>query len=476
MMPRFQRLIMIFLVTLLGLLSLAGPAFASPQPLEGSLSLQSSAPRAASLPGTMDSPLLQGSKPANLTVEPLKPIVIGKHPKIIAHLTTETGKPIANQPIIVRMDGVRKAEGRTDSEGTAIITLKFKFAAGTYKVDVIYPGVPSIGLPSAIVKVDLVVDPSEISIHTVPVMPGVSFKLNDEIYTTDENGTITIPLTVSGMYAMEVLPIEGENLPANTRVEFARWNDNVFTPKREIHFPRDRRLEVGYIVSYQVDQIFYDTKGNPVDPGRVSSMVIRGIGNTYSFDGAGPIWLPANRLTRRVGERLESEEILYYFRDVVIDGANVINRSEQRFHIRPDDTWPINVLLYSAHFSARDAMFGFPIGKGIELTYPDGHTREFLFDSSQAELVIPALARGSYSARIIGAGGSAPPTPVHLSRDQNVELLMLSYLDITVIVGVPLLIALILFFVGRPFWLQVLRHPSRYKELVYQNSRRDVSV
>ena len=120
-------------------------------------------------------------------------------------------------------------------------------------------------------------------------------------------------------------------------------------------------------------------------------------------------------------------------------------------------------------------MFRFPIGKGIELTYPDGHTEEFLFDEN-AKVVIPALARGSYSARIIGAGGSAPPTPVHLSRDQDVELLMLSILDIALIVGIPLLIALAFFFIGRPYWLRIIRHPSKYRELVYQNRQQNLSL
>jgi hypothetical protein len=205
-------------------------------------------------------------------------------------------------------------------------------------------------------------------------------------------------------------------------------------------------------------------------------MTIRGIGNTYTMDGAGPVWLPSNRLTRRVGERLESQEIVYYFRDVTIDGANVINRSEQRFHIQPNDTWPIQVLLYSVRFTASDAMFHFPIGKGIELTYPDGHVEKFMFKPGSAEITIPSLARGSYSAKIIGAGGSAPPTPMHLSRDQDAELLMLSYLDIALIVGIPLAIALAFFFIGRPYWLRIVRQPSRYKELVYQNRSPDVSL
>ena len=419
---------------------------------------------------------LQGRKPANLLIEPLKPFVLGDHPVISVQLTAEFGAPIPNQPIIIMVEGVRKAEGRTDSRGVASIPLRYKFAAGTYHIKAIYPGIVSIGVNRATAEADIVIEPAKVAIYTVPPVPGVKFKLNHKIYTSDENGIVELAVNTSGVYTLEVLPIDEDNLPSNTQLEFARWNDNVFTANRRVYFPRARRLEAGFIVNYQMDQIFYDTTGEPVDPARVSSMVIRGIGNTYTLDGAGPVWLPSNRLTRRVSERLESQEILYYFRDVTIDGANVINRSEQRFHIRPNDTWPIQVLLYSVRFTARDAMFHFPIGKGIELTYPDGRMEKFFFDSNNAQIMIPSLARGSYSAKITGAGGSAPPTPIHLSRDQDVQLLMLSYLDIALIIGIPLSIALAFFFIGRPYWLRVVRHPSKYKELVYQNTSRDISL
>jgi hypothetical protein len=415
-------------------------------------------------------------RPANLAIEPLRRFVTGDHPTIVVHLTAEFGAPIPNQPIIILVDGLRKAEGRTDSRGIAAMTLKYKFPAGTYHIQAIYPGIISIGLNSATAETGMIMEPARIAIYTVPAVPGVVFRLADKTYTTDQNGVANVDVALSGVYDLEVLPIDQERLPSNIRLAFARWNDNVFTEKRQVYFPRARRLEVGFTVSYQVNQQFFDTTGQPVDPARVSSITVRGVGTTHSFDEAGPIWLPANRLTRRIGERLESEEILYYFREVVIDGANVINKGEQRFRIRPNDVWPVQVLLYSAHFSARDAMFGFPIGKGIELTYPDGRKQEFYFDSPNKEIVIPALARGSYNARIIGIGGSAPPTPVHLSRDQSIELLMLSYLDMAVIIGVPLAIALIFFFIGRPRWFQVLRHPSKYRELVFQNTRRDASL
>jgi hypothetical protein len=449
MKSSFYRFCFVLLAVWLTLLTIATPAYASDPTLR---------------------------RPANLTLEPLQPLTVGDHPSIVAHLTAEFGQPIRNQPIIIFIDGKRKAEGRTDSRGIASIPLKFKFEAGTYRVLAVYPGIISIGVNRATAELAMVIEPVRTAIYTVPPVPGLLFKLNDQTYETDENGIANIEVNTSGIFTLEVMPIDEATLPPNIRMEFARWNDNVFTQKRQVYFPRDRRLEVGFTVSYQVNQEFFDTTGEPVDPGRVDSITVRGVGNTFTFDKAGPIWLPANRLTRRIGERLESEEILYYFREILVDGANVVNKSEQRFRIRPDDVWPVQVLLYSARFSARDAMFRFPIGKGIELTYPDGHTEEFLFESENAEVVVPSLARGSYSARIIGAGGSAPPTPVHLSRDQDVELLMLSYLDIALIIGIPLIIALAFFFIGRPYWARVIRHPSKYKELVYQSRSRDLSI
>ncbi|NTU55709.1 MAG: hypothetical protein HGA79_05620 [Anaerolineales bacterium] len=412
----------------------------------------------------------------NLTMDPLRPFALGDHPTISVHLTTEFGNPIPNQPIIIFVDGKRKASGQTDSSGMASIILKYKFIAGKYQIKALYVGVPVLGLPAASVETEMIIQPAKAVIRTIPPMAGIEFKFNDQIYTSDEDGFVNFQVNMSGSFPLEVLPFDDDLLPPNVTMEFSRWNDNIFTPDRQIYFPRTRPIEAGFVFKYSVDQVFFDSTGALVDPARISAMTIRGIGRTYTFEQAGPIWLPANRLTRRIGERLESQEILYYFREIRIDGANVINQSEQRFRIQPDAVWPINVLLYSAHFSARDAMFNFPIGRGIALTYPDGHTEEFLFDSPNAELEIPSLARGSYSVTIIGGWGSALATPMHLSQDQSIELPMISYLDMAVLTGVPLLFALLLLFIGRPRILLAIRHPSRFRELLHNNTQRSASL
>ena len=170
----------------------------------------------------------------------------------------------------------------------------------------------AVRISRATAELGMVIEPVRSAIYTVPPVPGVIFRLNGQTYETDENGIANIEVDTSGVFTLEVLPINTSNLPSNIRMEFARWNDNVFTQKRQVYFPRDRLLEVGFTVSYQVNQEFFDTTGSPVDPARIDSLTVRGVGNTFTFDKAGPIWLPANRLTRRIGERLESEEILYY--------------------------------------------------------------------------------------------------------------------------------------------------------------------
>src|SRR5215204_5047284 len=134
---------------------------------------------------------LQG-KNANLTIEPLAPFVIGDHPTITVQLTAEVGQPIPNQPIFILVDGIRKAEGKTDSRGIASITLKFKFPAGTYHVQAIYPGIISIGLPRATAEAGMIIEPARTAIYTVPPVPNASFKLNNKIYTADENGVADI--------------------------------------------------------------------------------------------------------------------------------------------------------------------------------------------------------------------------------------------------------------------------------------------
>lgn len=401
------------------------------------------------------SPVFQAGKhrPTIVAIEQPGPFFLGDHPTIIVHLTTYTRRePIGNQPIRIYVNGVQKATGYTDSNGIAYIELKYKFSSGSYEIRAKFPGSVADDLyPSTDTK-KMLVEAANVVIRTVPPISGVRVVINDQTYTSNDTGIVQFNISKSGMYHMKVLEMGQDTSPPDASVKFERWNDNVFDPERVVYLPRSRPLEIGFILTRPVNQQFYDSAGQQIESSRITSISIGGIGRVHTFSDPGPHWLPSNRLVHRIGEHLESQQILYYVRNVSIDGVNVINQSEQRFYARSQSTWPIKVLLYSAHFSGRDALFNFPVGTGVQIEYPNGRTKDFPFDKG-AEVEVPALARGRYNVRVLGAGGSAPSIPVYLSRDQSVQLIVISYFDMAVIFGTPLVAALALLFIGRPRFL-----------------------
>ena len=102
---------------------------------------------------------------------------------------------------------------------------------------------------------------------------------------------------------MQVLPVDPKILPSNSRIEFARWGDHIYTAYRETYFPRPNPLAIGFTISYPVKQVFYDSEGRPVNPERISSMTLRRFGETLTFDQAGSLWLASNRVVGRLGGR-----------------------------------------------------------------------------------------------------------------------------------------------------------------------------
>jgi hypothetical protein len=147
----------------------------------------------------------------------------------------------------------------------------------------------------------------------------------------------------------------------------------------------------------------------------------------------------------RRNNRLRSKSLRYTVESVRIKGANVVNAGQQRF--RPSETprFPVQVLLYAARFKTRDAFFGFPLGSAVRLTFPDGRVERHEL-AKNGELVLRSLPRSDYEVTV-DAPGFSFSRPVSLSRNQVVELEILSYLDIGLsmfvfaafMVGLPLI-------------------------------------
>jgi hypothetical protein len=384
-----------------------------------------------------------------LTIDSPTSVMVGSPTTIGLHLISSKNEPVANQRVELFIDGKHERTARTDSTGNVSMKIT-RDLAGSYKLFATFKGskIPSLGSSKA--SAEWVVTPALIEIHTTPSLANVKFSLDNQIFSSDEYGVARVEVKKAGPYRLELLPVEIKN--GNIQMGFDRWGDEVFKPIREIQVPLDKPLEIGFAVSYQVSQTFVDLQSRPVNSSRVTSITLKGSnGTTYTFEDTKPHWLPAGRVIR-LNNGLEQTKILYSIISVVIDGSNVVSQAQQRFYVNPDDVWTVKLLLYKAHFTARDALFGFPIGTGIRMEYPDGKVAAYTFNPKDG-YALDGLARGIYRVKVTGAKGYAPATPIALSRDQDVQLMVFSYVDLAVFLVIGLLLSLGLLLFGRPYLL-----------------------
>lgn len=393
-----------------------------------------------------------------LTIQPPGPVSVGNPAFITVQLISSKGEPVVDQPVELFVDGERLRRSRTDQTGTASIRVT-REVAGVYSLTATFKGSKQPSLGSSRAVTELVVSPAIVEVIVTPALPDIKFSLDDRIFASDEYGVARIEVEKAGKYQLDILPVETKD--EDIQMSFGRWGDEEFEPSREIEVPLKKPLEVGFEVSYQVSQNFVDLDDQPVDSSRISSITYRGSnGATFTFDDTDTHWMPAGRIIR-LNNGLEESKILYSVMSIEIDGANVVSQAQQRFYVDPDDLWTIQVLLYSAHFTARDALFGFPIGTGIEMEYPDGDVQTYTFNTDQS-YTIDGLARGIYKVTVIGAEGYAPPTPIALSRSQDVELMVFSYIDMGVLLSIGFMLSLGLLLFGRPhLFTQMLTLPYR---------------
>lgn len=391
---------------------------------------------------------------AILTLRPQQaPIPVGTRPVIEADLINQVGRPIPNKVLILYVNGEKIRRTRTDAMGRASIRVGRDLPVGEHQIEVVFPGTEAYDGVSA--SQTVTIRPIRLTVETVPHISGARFTLNGETFTTDAEGLAVVEIMEPGIYDLEALDVSDVQVNEDTRVTFSRWADSQFQPKRTISVRRDVYLQAGFTTSHRVSMSFEDLYGNEVSPERITSITLkRSNGSYFTFENGEPRWLMATRVTRRK-EGLEATLLLYSVESVVLDGTSAVNRYQQRFTVKPEDNWQIQLLLYTVRIHANDAIFGFRIGTGVALHYPDGRIEELEFGDNR-EVYLTSLARGLYHVRVNGVKGLIPLTPIALSKDQVIELKVLTALDIGVggIAGV--MVALGLLLVNRPHILAPL--------------------
>ncbi len=356
-----------------------------------------------------------------------------------------TGAGIPNKTITFSTAGVYLGQTHTNDEGIFSITINKDLDAGEYLAIASFKGAHQ--LAPAFDAVLFQIMPATVHVQTVPAIAGITFQMDNRQFISGPDGSATINIDHAGKYRLQVL-LDQYNDPSQ-QVEFGRWSVESYQPFREVEVPDNDIIQVGLNVYHRVSLKFVDLDGFQVDPARISSISIRSVqGDVFTLQPDDTPWLPASRTARRQSG-LEQTDLLYSINNVTIDGSNVVNSAQQRFYARSDSTWTITLLLYSLQVTARDGLFASPVGRSVDVVFPNGQIKNYAIDNS-GSLQIHTLARGIYHINLIGVKGLGTTTPVALSRNQVVKLNIVTHLDIAVIGFVSIVFASGLVLYGRP--------------------------
>lgn len=300
-----------------------------------------------------------------------------------------------------------------------------------------------------------------IPLRTVPAVAGIRITVAGRTAVTDRRGrarllvptrtTRRVDLTGGGLHGLlrairhNTPTIEGVRLPDGGRAEFDRFHGGDV-------------VTVVLDTFYAFQPFFVGIDGRRIDAREVQSYTLKSRhGVRVTVKGSGPVELQGSRVVS-LNDSLVSKQIGWAVERVIVDGSNAVHRGQQRFHpARLEAAFPIQLLFFRAKFTAQDAIFGFHVGSAVRLRYPDGTEREYPF-ARDGTVTLPALPRGDYSVDVEGPG-LTPARPVALSRDQVVDLKVISILDLAV-VGFGLAAVLIgLVVARRPH----LRSPARVR-------------
>jgi hypothetical protein len=293
---------------------------------------------------------------------------------------------------------------------------------------------------------------AQVTIDTVPRLKGIPIVVDKRVHRTNRFGRVTVK--VNGPLRNRILVGDARVGPRSKAI-FSRWYGNL-----------DRagaNLTAALDLWFRFRWSFVDLKDRAVENQRVTSVHFRsshGRARKFEQDEFGKWqWMQGSRVIS-TPEGPRRKNLYFTVEKVIVDKANVVNRAQQRFEAHRQNELAIKLLFYSAHFSASDALFKFPVGSGVKLTFPDGRVQHYELGPG-AELTIDRLPRGEYWVEVEGPGMSFL-RPVTLSRNQDVPLEVLTWVDIAFVFGVVFAIALGLLLVGRP-WLLRYTRPSAYR-------------
>ena len=288
--------------------------------------------------------------------------------------------------------------------------------------------------------------PAVLEVVTVPAIPNAKFRVDGQVRLANRQGVVRVEVSTARKHRVAI--VDRKISQRDRELSFVRWyhgnHEQDYLPELTgIAIKRNIRLKAAFRATYALRYSFVDQAKSPVDAERVTRVEFRGDhGQTVTGDGHGTLRLLGIRPVV-TGGTLLAKEVRYRVQRVNVDGSNVVQVNAQTFVPSHKAKVVIPLLLRSVHFSTRDFLFGHPIGHAVELMYPNGDVANIALDRD-GKANVDGLARGHYAVKVDAAGLSFQ-RPFVLSRNQYVDLPVLSRLDLGVVGGAVLVLVVGLF-------------------------------
>ncbi|WP_299444167.1 hypothetical protein [uncultured Phycicoccus sp.] len=301
----------------------------------------------------------------------------------------------------------------------------------------------------------------DVAVETVPVIPGARLVIGGKDVVTDGAGRASVR-TCRLTTARDIEgPTDPVQLPGARRAVF----DRVFLTSR------GARVSVAFEMESEVSFAFAGLPSRQIERFTLRSST----GDVISRTSLDPVYLRSIRVLRGP-DGLEERRIYYSVDSVEVAGSSVVNRSQVKFYPADRAVVRVPLLAFEVRVEVVDRLFRWPTGSSVRLVREGELDLELPLGERGA--LFTEVPRGTYDV-VADAPGLRIDRRLILSRDQVVVMPVLTWLDLAVLIGVPLLIAVGLILAPRPLLrrriVRVLRRGAGFlRGLVAFRRRRPV--
>lgn len=298
--------------------------------------------------------------------------------------------------------------------------------------------------------------PITLTIKTVPALSGVRFTVDGHPLVTGSAGTVGY--TVEHDFTGHRLSVVSSAVDTSTqRYRFSRWagqrdpNQAFSRTVSGLPMRANYAVTAAFTVQQQVIPKLIRQDGTELDPRTVSLVTARSeTGAIVQLPPDRPTWLDSQQPSFH-HSRLTSEPVTYSLQSVMIRGANVVDAGRQTFTPEASSRPTFTAQFHDLTITGHDALSKSALGASATLTYPDGGKLTVRLDSHHT-VTLPNLPRGNYQVTLAAGRSIVGSQQFVLSKNKTADLTVITARDLSLLLGLLLILAAALVIVGRQYW------------------------